>query len=290
MELETNSFRYRSESGSQKSSSFPARSRKLSASSQVGLLMKPGESRKVKIKSAQVQNIEKQTTWKQATFLLTGAIMGTGVLSLPWACSRLGWFLGLSSCFVFALIAGHCGLMLAEVRNRFYPEASSYSDLALKTGGRRFADITKSIMLFVWAGCLPYFFLTCTVSLRAAFPGVLTCFYQYAIVVAFALVFPLQLRTLHFISYLALPSTLAVVLAVSLIVLELLISEQGVIETTMAVPANVSGLSVYSSMGAFVFAYLGQAFFLEVMQEMKDSTLFPKAVVVANTGMMLVYV
>ena len=51
----------------------------------------------------------RQSAWWQSAVILTGEIMGTGLLSLPHACAKLGWVAGLTSSVVFALTAMYAG-------------------------------------------------------------------------------------------------------------------------------------------------------------------------------------
>ena len=71
-----------------------------------------------------------RSAWWQTMTILVGEVMGTGVLSLPYACSKLGWALGLVSAIFFAFTAIYSSLLLSRIKNRFYPEAVSYADVA----------------------------------------------------------------------------------------------------------------------------------------------------------------
>ena len=81
------------------------------------------------------------STWLHATVIIIGEIMGSGILSLPYAMSQLGWVLGSSFCAVFALCAVYSGRLLSRTRNEFYPDAESFGDLAeVQYGGRMYTD------------------------------------------------------------------------------------------------------------------------------------------------------
>ena len=102
-----------------------------------------------------------RSSWIMSSMILTGEIMGTGVLGLPYAASRLGWLLGLGSCGFFALTATYSGLLLSRTRSLYADkDASSYADLALLTVGPRFAHFTRACILVTWAAMLPYYLLS----------------------------------------------------------------------------------------------------------------------------------
>ena len=145
-------------------------------------------------------------------------IMGAGLLGLPFAMSRLGWVVGLLVSVSGGFFCTYSGILLWRVRHDLgYPDAESYYDVALGTGGPLFGLAVRAIVYVSWAAVLPYFLLACADSLQGLVPGLQMVTWQWALVVA-ALLFPaLQLRTFHQLSYLALPSTVAVVLAVAIV-------------------------------------------------------------------------
>merc|ERR1712097_104685 len=57
------------------------------------------------------------STVLQTAAMLTGEVMGTGVLSLPYACVALGWVLGIGASVLFAAAAAYAGVLLSRVRN-----------------------------------------------------------------------------------------------------------------------------------------------------------------------------
>jgi len=257
----------------------------------------------------------RRSSWRHSALILTGEIMGTGVLGLPYACSRLGWVLGLGSSVFFAGTAVYAGRLLARVRNDHHPRASSYAEVAHAQFGPRFGGATRVAILATWTLLLGYYLIVVADSLKLAFPDTRLCGWQWAAVGCLLLAAPLQLRSLHALSYLSLPSTVAMIAATGLI-LGSLGSDGGGgghgggpgggggggggggedgggsgHPTTSLWPADdgASVLSLYSSFGSFIFAYQGQSLFLEIMREMKSPRHFPRAVGVANGFMLLVY-
>ena len=148
-----------------------------------------------------------------SSFILMAEIMGAGLLGLPYAMSRLGWVVGLAVSVSGAFFCTYSGILLWRVRHELgYGEAESYYDVALGTGGPLFGSLVRAIVYVSWAAVLPYFLLACADSLQGLVPGFVMATWQWALVVCGLLLPALQLRTFHQLSYLALPSTVAVVL------------------------------------------------------------------------------
>jgi len=225
---------------------------------------------------------------------MVGEIMGTGILGLPYACSRLGWVMGLVACVMFGATAIYSGVLLARVKNDFFPGADSYGDLAHATVGPVFGGFTRGAIVLTWALLLPYYLICCVDSLLLAFPDAPMCFWQWTLVVEAGLLVPLQLRSLHLISYVSGGSVLAMVVAIVLILYSLAFdateaATTGNVTHSLWPSPETSFLALYSSFGTFVFAYQGQSMFLEIMREMRDPRHFPRAVLAANGSMVVVY-
>ena len=234
----------------------------------------------------------RRSTWANVSMTLTGEIMGTGVLSLPYATAQLGWVLGLGSCVLFGVASTYSGVLLSRMVNDFYADAHSYADLSAAIVGPRAGRATRVAISSMWALILPYYLMATVSSLIVALPGLQLCYWQWAVGVACVLLPPLQLRDLHSISYAAGASTAAMVSAVGLILFSL--GTAGTADapppTTRAWPKLEGGvLRMYASFGSFIFAYQGQSIFLEIMREMRQPRHFPRAVVSANTALVGVY-
>ena len=88
-------------------------------------------------------------------------------------------------------------------------------DLATATGGRRFGTFTRVVIIVYWGSLLPYFLLATADSFKLIGHTSL-CQWQWSLVTAALLLIPAQLQTLHQISYLTAPSSLAIVVALAL--------------------------------------------------------------------------
>jgi len=160
----------------------------------------------------------KRSQWYHTTFVIMAEVMGAGVLGLPYATSRLGLVLGSTVSLVFGVAATYSGLLLARARHDGLHEANSYSDLAQALGGPLAGRLTAGVVLVAWGSLLPYFLLACADSINLALaPDWQLPLWQNARLVVFLLLLPLQLRTLHNLSYLAVPSTIAIVVAILIV-------------------------------------------------------------------------
>ena len=234
---------------------------------------------------------ERRSEWWQSAAVITGEIMGTGVLSLPYACSRLGWALGLSSALGFGATAVYSGLLLSTCRNHLYPDATSFADLAGATGGRRFATFTRVAIAVGWACILPYYLVAAASALEAAFPGTGLCYWQWSLILMLIMAPILQIRSLHGLSLLSLMSTFAILVVLCVLIPALVASRAATVVTSVGLPPNHGDfLKVYGSFGSFIFAYQGQSMFLEILREMKRPSEFPYALLVANGIMVAAYI
>jgi len=222
-------------------------------------------------------------------------VIGAGVLGLPYATARLGLVCGVLAALIFGAAAVYAGLLLVRVKHDLgQGEANSYEDLGHALGGRMFGRITGAIVLVNWGALLPYFLLACADSIALVWPGELKT-WQSALLTACVLIAPLQLRTLHHISMLCLPSALAVVVAISIILASLFNAEHA--ETTAMGPdfnpwpdKQFTFFDFFGDIGAFVFAYSGHSMYLEMMREMVDSREFgTTALPVATLVMVICY-
>ena len=249
----------------------------------------------------------RESLWYHSAFIMMAEVMGMGLLGLPHAMANLGWILGLSAAILFGLAAAYAALLLSRLKNELYTHTESYADLAVLTCGPSFGAFTRIGVLLTWAAILPFFLLSCAESLETLFgPRLLLHSYQWTLLVAFLLIGPLQLRTLHQVSWLSFASSCAVILAVAVIVLALLFGDADPEEGRQLSPSNGNGgrtnhshslwlppnsilIDSFRHISSFVFAYQGHSVFLEIMREMKEPRTFTKSIYSAYTLMILVY-
>ena len=234
------------------------------------------------------RNVRKSEWWQSAS-VITGEVMGTGVLSLPYACSRLGWVLGIGSSIAFGCAAMYSGILLARTKNSLFPEATSFADLAHATAGRCFGVFTRVAIQTGWALILPYYLVGSASALAAALPSDHLCFWHWSCIVMVVLAPVLQARSLHALAGLSMISTLAIMAVLFVMVPALISSRPAAGATTSLGLPETHFWRVYSSLGSFIFAYQGQSLFLEIAREMKQPKEFTKALLSANGLMVACY-
>jgi len=156
-----------------------------------------------------------RVSWLMTSVLLMADVMGTGVLSLPYAAARIGWVLAMFALVLFAYAAAYSGELLAAVRNEHFPGVNSYADVAVLTGGRRFGIFTQAAILINWGMLMPYFLISIGDSLELIFYDAGLCQTKKTLIAVALLALPIQCRDFHAISFLSVPSTLAIVIAIT---------------------------------------------------------------------------
>lgn len=224
----------------------------------------------------------------QAALNIVAEVMGAGILSLPYACAKLGWVAGLGTVVGFGGCACYSGLLVARTKNELCPAVESFADLAYDLVGPRFGLFTRVAVLLNWALLLPYFVIACVSALRCAFPAARVSFGQQALAVCVGLLPPLQLRTLHQISYAAGLSTAAMLIAAAIVLVSLLldfVATPRAVQGSVWPPPTTTVLEASGSLCAIIFAYQGQSVYLEIMREMAEPSRFARSVVGATSLM-----
>ena len=236
------------------------------------------------------REILKRSSWWHSSAVIIAEIMGTGVMGLPFAAAGLGWILGMSSVFIFAISAIYSGILLSRIRNWFYSDATSYSEVATAVSGYFFGEFTRWCIYINWAMLLPFYLMAAVSSMIAAFPDAGLCYHEWALIMMVVIIIPSQLRTLHQMNFLVIISDCCVVVALTIIVAEFAVHGRAEdVDTDLGPPSDENFINMYGNLSSFVFAYQGQSMFLEIMREMKKSRQFPKSVSVANMIMCVVY-
>jgi hypothetical protein len=116
--------------------------------------------------------------WPAAVAIITGEIVGTGVMGLPRAMADLGWVYGITVCLVGSAVSYFTGSLLAQIRNELYPQGSSYADLASEFGGEGWHKFTDLAIKMNWFLLLPYYVVGATNGLIIAFYDGQICYYN----------------------------------------------------------------------------------------------------------------
>ena len=233
-----------------------------------------------------------RTPWYGTSAFLVSEIMGTGVLGLPNVAITLGWTAALISIPLFAMFAAYAGFQLRTVKLA-HPEVKSFGDAATLLVGPRFGTFTKYCMLLNWGSLAVYYIIAIGGGIgNISSAGLLSCNMGRTIVAALLLIIPTQCRDFHMISkYLSAPSTLAIVVAIVLIIVSLVHNDDWAPadKTTVGVEPGTTVFDFLQSLSSIVFAYQGQSIFMELMSEMKKPKEFTKSLNVAYLLMVIVY-
>ena len=251
----------------------------------------------------------KRTPWYGTTIVLLSEVMGTGILSLPYAAKTLGWISALIAIPTFGFFACYSGWLLSHVQSAFPNKFHSYADAASSTelfGSSKFTyafgQFTKYCMLLNWGACAIYYLIATADGLGdiTFISHHVACQYKRSILAALLLVIPCQCRDFYSISkYLSIPSTLAILMMVFILCGALLFMDDDdptsntdsstTTATTLGPYPDTYALDYLEALSAFVFAYQGQAIFLELMSEMKSASEFPKSCNLAYLVMGCIY-
>ena len=130
-----------------------------------------------------------RTPWYGTTVVLLSEVMGTGVLSLPFAARTLGWAWTLTAVPIFAAVAAYSGWLLAFVK-REHHDFGSYADASTELLGHGFGTFTKACMLINWGALSVYYMIALANGIGDLFQGM--CDYERTIIAAILLILPCQ--------------------------------------------------------------------------------------------------
>ena len=230
----------------------------------------------------------RRSRWYHTSPVILAEVMGAGVLGLPYATARLGLVYGVLTSLICGAVAFYAGMLLVRVKHDLgQSEANSYEDLACALGGEAFGRLTGVVVRVAWAMLLPYFLLASANSVALIVPESQLSSSTAVLITAVILLVPLQLRTLHQISALCLPSSLAVITAIVIILATLFFDDSSKGPMTSPVSSGTF-FDFFGNIGAFLFAYMGHSMYLEMMREMVDSREFGSIVLPVATFAMIV--
>ena len=194
-----------------------------------------------------------RTPWYGTTIILLSEVMGTGILSLPYAARTLGWINALLAVPLFAIFANYSGWLLAHVKIQHSLNSigdsipisiDSYATASTVLVGGAFGNFTKYCMLINWGATAIYYLIATADGIDDIVLGAsgitsgmdgngdndvgnnpsvtyykyFQCPYQRSFLAAVLLLLPCQCRDFHSISkYLSIPSTLAIMTLVILV-------------------------------------------------------------------------
>jgi len=180
----------------------------------------------------------KRTPWYGTAIVLLSEVMGTGILSLPYAAKILGWAAVVAAVPLFALFASYSGWLLAQVQQQHQDgvELHSFADASVHLLGTWFGRFTRICMLLNWGATAIYYLIATADGIGDIFEGsVDLCVYQRTLLASLILVLPCQCRDFYAISkYLSGPSTCSIILMVFIVIGSLLSTRiSGTTDTTI---------------------------------------------------------
>ena len=218
-----------------------------------------------------------EATWQQIAVVIIAEVVGVGVLSLPVAVAKVGWFGGVTLLLLMFPLNVYTALLLWRARRPF-PNAISMMDLSQCTVGRTFSGIVAvSVFAKVSTG-LGAYLLTAAHALAGTFYDVDACLSTWGLAVVVILMAPMQLRTFTSTTTLCIWNAFALLVAIGIAIVY--------ISTTTPTPTpemapvmfakGVDAPTFFGAVSTFVYAYGGHYMYLELMSEMAEPEHFPR--------------
>jgi proton-coupled amino acid transporter len=232
------------------------------------------------------------TSWQRICAIIIANMLGTGVLSMPYAASVMGWIPAAVLLLAFAMAALYSGLLYARLYQAV-PQAKSLTDIATIAWGQRGKRVVGTVAYVYIGGVTVIFHLTATLAINAVFYDVagLKCAWVASAGVAALMLLLLQVRDMGDVGALAAAGTVAIA-APLVIILVVLISGKGGApdDDDDDDESQTNALSTFGVAAMDVaFAFAGQVIFIELQSDMARPQDFPKAVAASLSVMAPVY-
>ncbi|KAE8668272.1 Amino acid transporter ANTL2 [Hibiscus syriacus] len=233
------------------------------------------------------------------------AIVGAGVLGLPYAFKRTGWAMGLLLLFSVAGLSTYCMMLLIHTRRKLesfengFAKISSFGDLGYAVCGAFGRFVVDVLIVLSQAGfCVGYLiFIANTltnlfngqVSVASSLSLGMSSFTAKSLYVWGCFPFQLGLNSVPTLTHLAPLSIFADVVDLGAIAVVLVEDVQLMLKRSHEVIA-FGGLSVFFyGMGVAVYSFEGMGMVFPIESEMKDATKFGKILALSMGLISLIY-
>ncbi|GMI74702.1 hypothetical protein like AT4G38250 [Hibiscus trionum] len=233
------------------------------------------------------------------------AIVGAGVLGLPYAFKRTGWVMGLLLLFSVAGLTTYCMTLLIQTRRKLesfdngFAKISSFGDLGYAVCGTFGRFVVDVLIILSQAGfCVGYLiFIANTltnlfngeVSVTSSLSLGMSSFTAKSLYVWGCFPFQLGLNSVPSLTHLAPLSIFADVVDLGAMAVVLVEDVQLMLKQSHEVIA-FGGLSVFFyGMGVAVYAFEGIGMVLPIESEMKDASKFGKILALSMGLISLIY-
>lgn len=234
------------------------------------------------------------------------AIVGAGVLGLPYAFKRTGWLTGLLMLFSIAALTYHCMMLLVRTRRRLesvdgFSKIASFGDLGFTVCGWIGRVVVDIMMVLSQAGfCVSYliFIGNTMANLFNSGPATHVAAYVSSSIWGISaksfyiwgcLPFQLGINSIKTLTHLAPLSIFADVVDLGAMGV-VMADEAGIVWKNGANVQAFGGLSVFFyGMGVAVYAFEGIGMALHLESEMEDKRKFGKILAIAMAFIALMY-
>ncbi|KAK8562709.1 hypothetical protein V6N12_010780 [Hibiscus sabdariffa] len=233
------------------------------------------------------------------------AIVGAGVLGLPYAFKRTGWVMGLLMLFSVAGLTTYCMMLLIHTRRKLesfdngFAKISSFGDLGYAVCGTFGRLVVDALIILSQAGfCVGYLIfiantltnlLNGQVSMTSSLSLGMSSFTAKSLYVWGCFPFQLGLNSVPTLTHLAPLSIFADVVDLGAMAVVLVEDVQLMLKQSHEVIA-FGGLSVFFyGMGVAVYAFEGIGMVLPIESEMKDPRKFGKILTLSMGLISLIY-
>ena len=180
----------------------------------IPLEMEGGDSKVVELK---VHTFPAENEWYHSSLLLLADIVGSGILALSGAFSKMGWFFGFLLLILCCPLNMYTGILLARLR-KHHPLVTTYGELGESLFGKKVGYACYAILYIYIFFVLGEYMVVMSRSIQGVFYNTDMCRPVAGILSCLILFISNQARTLRNIAFLSIVSfvTIFIVLTICL--------------------------------------------------------------------------
>ncbi|KAK4800730.1 hypothetical protein SAY86_021217 [Trapa natans] len=223
------------------------------------------------------------------------AIVGAGVLGLPYSFKRTGWIMSLIMLFFVALLTCHCMMLLVHTRRKLesltgFSKISSFGDLGFVVCGSIGRAVVDVMIVLSQAGfCIGYLIFIANTLANLYFGSTFMGISAKALYIWGCFPFQLGLNSIKTLTHLAPLSIFADVVDLGAMGV-VMVEDLGIIAKKIPNVRAFGGFSVFFyGMGVAVYAFEGVGMVLPLESETKDKAKFGRVLVISMTLIALIY-